>query len=215
MEKTASEKIKATKKKVQKVATVDKDEMKKQDAAQLEKDVKEIMDKLSAEQAEKNAEKAKQFGEWKKPRRGMKLDDPDHSRKPMEPPNYMRIPEFLDTNDGGRRRLKEEGYQYRWGRFKGTNPKVPAHRMKGWRPVMFDDYCKDTGWYERTPDGYIANGDCILIRISNDGYQKLVDEKNRLNAIRDRMGEDGFFAEAESLGIQSFKDHGDRLEFMT
>lgn len=96
------------------------------------------------------------------------------------------IPEF--AYDGTtKRRLRQPGMYYRWGRF----DKVPFHIAAGYRHVMYDDMVGNLGLYEKSADGHIHNGDVVLLQISERGRaanRAMIENRNRLQEAAVRRG---------------------------
>jgi len=95
-------------------------------------------------------------------------------------PDLTMFPEYVDV-DGERIRLRDSEKVYRWVRFRGRHPKVTQKRLKHWRSTRTNKGFESLG-FERTVEGYVVNGDCVLMEISRDGFNRL---RRDIEALRD------------------------------
>lgn len=124
-------------------------------------------------------------------------------------PDVTYIPEFLDLKGGGKRRLRHDNeFVYRWVRVLGENPRVPWRRTQGYRPMFYDEYCKDAvhDWERYGAEGFILNGDCILMRIPLRKYEELTRRKEVLDELYARKVEEDFDSQIREVGGTPFRE---------
>lgn len=185
---------------------VDREKIDERDAIEDQKAAQEALAKLKVREAELSEALAEDVGK-------MQERDPDrhltNATSPFMPADYTEIPEYITLDTGGRRRIKDPEVHYRWVRHQGRNPRVSSRRLRGWRPVLFDDKFIETGLYEKTREGYTANGDCILMWISKDGHDRIKAEIEAIRKLRSGDIDAGFHNEMSRLGMDSFDEDED------
>lgn len=184
---------------------VDRTKAKERDRQEDIKVAREVDAQLKKAEAELNQSVADDIGK-------MQERDPDlrlsNTAPSFKPPDYTEIPDMVDFNDGTRRRVIDPNHHYRWVRFQGRNPRVADRRLRGWRPVLYADTFEGSGLYEKA-GAYVANGDCILMYISKDGYEKIKREIAAIKALRSGAVDDQFHAEMDKIGLDSFEEDED------
>jgi hypothetical protein len=195
-----------TKKVVNKVPEVDREKIEEREAKMDAKAAAETLAKLREQEKELNDALADDLGK-------MQERDPErrltNATSPFMPDDYTEVPEYADLDGGGRRRIKDPEVKYRWVRYQGRNPRVSSRRLKGWRPVLYDDKFIGTGLYEKTVQGYSANGDCILMWISKDGHDRMRRDLEAIRKLRSGIVEDSFHNDMDNLGMDSFIEDED------
>lgn len=195
-----------TNKKVTKLPEVDREKIEERDAIEDQKAAQAALSKLKERETELEVALAEDMGKMQERDPDRRLTD---ATSPFMPADYTEIPEYADIDTGGRRRIKDPERKYRWVRHQGRNPRVSSRRLRGWRPVLFDDLFVGTGLYERTVQGYTANGDCILMFISRDGHDRIKAEIEAIRKLRSGSIDAGFHNEMARLGMDSFDEDED------
>ena len=89
----------------------------------------------------------------------------------------------------------------------------------GWRKFRYGDPLEGvqdgsfvgTGLFERTPEGWVQNIDCLLMRISKEGYEELQLDREDRNAAFEKEEEDKYFdafdEKASQLGLRGASAH--------
>jgi hypothetical protein len=124
-------------------------------------------------------------------------------------PDPTVVPEFLELRGGGKRRIRhDDEFVYRWVRTLGENPRVPWRRTQGYRHMFYDEYCKDTvcDWERFGAEGYILNGDCVLMRIPRRKHAELTRRKEALDELFDRKVTEDFDEAIKEVGGQPFRE---------
>lgn len=111
--------------------------------------------------------------------------------------DLTHIPEFIEG-----RRVIDSDKKYRWARL----DKVDYHRTLGYRPIIYDDVFKDTGYFEKEARGYVRLGDCILMAIPMRAYEVHQAEiRERLDRWEGKE-KDAFHNHGASLGVETIED---------
>jgi len=188
------------------VPEVDRSKAKERDRQEDIKVAMEVDAQLKQAEAELNQAVADDIGKMQERDPARRLTNTAPS---FMPPDFTEIPDMVDFNDGTRRPVKDPNRHYRWVRFQGRNPRVADRRLRGWRPVLYADTFEGSGLYEKTVNGYVANGDCILMWISMDGYEKIKRDIAAIKALRSGAVDDNFHSEMDKIGLESFEEDED------
>lgn len=128
--------------------------------------------------------------------------------------DWLYLPEFVTTQDGKdvrfvkyvkilghMRALTPDGqYLLRWchpGRFN-------RHLRQGFDFIKYDDVLEDTALYKKSTEGYIQNGDLFLMKISIDGFGRMLKQKLELQKSYEQYHEGEVTREAEKYNTKSF-----------
>jgi hypothetical protein len=139
--------------------------------------------------------------------------------------DWCYIPETIKVRDGSVRRISKHvrvmgqiryltadaEYLLRWchpGRFN-------RHQRQGFTFVLYNDLLEDTDAWAKSPEGYIKNGDLYLMKISIDGWGRMMRQKLDLEATQRAEHEGEITREAEKYNTKSFRSHPDGdIEFI-
>ena len=133
--------------------------------------------------------------------------------------DWLYIPESVKTQDGKDRRfskhvkilghvraLTPDGQNLlRWchpGRFN-------RHLRQGFDFIKYDDTLDGTAVYKKSTEGYIQNGDLFLMKISIDGFGRMLRQKLELRKSYEQYHEGEVTREAEKHNTKSFVAHED------
>lgn len=141
---------------------------------------------------------------------GMRAADGTSRRyNPHVIPDPTVIPKYLDLKHGGKRQIRhDDEFVYRWVRTLGENPRVPWRRTQGYRHMFFDEICKDAvhDWERYGAEGYILNGDCVMMRIPRRKHAELIRRKEALDELFDRKVSEDFDEMIKEVGGQPFRE---------
>jgi hypothetical protein len=85
--------------------------------------------------------------------------------------------------------------------------KIPIHQLRGWTPVFYDPTFAGTGLYQKSVEGWVLNGDTILLSISRNGHERLRKEirdryESQVGAIKEE-----FHIEGERSGVTTYEEN--------
>lgn len=139
--------------------------------------------------------------------------------------DWLYIPEVIYLNDGSTRKitrhielagvpkvLTADGeYLLRWchpGRFN-------RHQRQGFSFIKYDDMFLNTDAFKKSTEGYVQNGDVYLMKISIDGFARMLKQKMELRASMEASTVGEVTREAEKYNTKSFEINPDgSLEFV-
>lgn len=187
----------------------------------LNADVGAEMDYLEAENAkaaakikEAEADVAKELDKWMSDER---QDDKRVSRKLglFDYPDPTYVPEFLYRKDGTKVRTIPQGFRHRWVRALGNRSRIAAMRARGYRPLFYDDICKDTDhdWERFGVEGWILNGDTVLMVIEERRAQEWDDLVQQRRDLFDKEAEEHMAELGDRYGVPTFRESGGKREF--
>ena len=133
--------------------------------------------------------------------------------------DWLYIPEYFKTQDGKQRHfskhvkilghvraLTPDGQSLlRWchpGRFN-------RHLRQGFDFIMYDDILDGCAVYKKSTEGYIQNGDLYLMKMSIDGFGRMLRQKLELRKSYEQYHEGEITREAEKHNTKSFRAHED------
>lgn len=186
-----------------KVAEVDAKKRREATAKKDAEEAQQLANELAAKKAEAELEMQSQVKAWQDHEEALKLEK--HSPA-WRVPDYTEFPDRITLPDGTTRTLKHPGYQYRWTRYKGQSPRLPLAKIKGWKPVRYDERFEGTEMYEKTIEGYVLNGDVILMEISDSGMERLQQDKKALYDSMTGGVESQFHADGAREGVRTFRE---------
>jgi hypothetical protein len=197
------------------VAEVDKNKRKDADVgAELEfemQQAKEVGEKLAAAQAEATAELNKWLDEDL--RQEFKIAETIGLH---DVPDPTAIPRYVYKRDGTRVQVWDpERESPRWVRAIGRHPRVSWRRTQGYRPKFWSDLDGAiTDWERFGAEGYILNGDCILMTIDRRRKEALdaLIEKRKQMVSQD--AEARWAEQAARAGVPAFRERGSKKEFL-
>ena len=144
-------------------------------------------------------------------------------------PDPLYIPEYVDVNDGTTRRvalfrvirgqrhtLTADGQRkFRW--CKKDSQRIAIHKSYGYRFSSYSSLFANTGLFEQGPGDMVLNGDLVLMEISLDGWERLHEEKMRLQLMLEGSHINDLAAEGERYGVPTFVEDRNRgvREFLT
>lgn len=193
---------------IKRVAPVLKEEIAKQDAAATAKEAQQIVADLQAKQDDTNKEEAARIAKYSK------RDEPlsDHTDYTMAA-DYTYVPDHVDV-DGVRRDLKDPNKNYRWGRYHNRGyGKVDIHRLRGWKPVMYDPIFTDTNMFRKSVEGWVLNGDIVWLEISKSGFARLQAEKQKRYDQLTAGVKSEFANTGAKAGVDTFEEIDGRQEY--
>lgn len=190
----------ATPKKVVNVPEVDKAKRDERDKEEMQKFIDQLTAELETKKAELEAEMRRDMEKYMTREPELEPKRPPVTNV-MKPVDYTEIPNrvYKKGSDEVAWR-KDPNNEYRLTRYRGEHPNVGGARAKGWRPLMWADSFQDTDHYEKTPEGYVLVGDCIIMYMSKPEYIKRIKLP-----VRERLAQryntpvDMFREEAEAM----------------
>lgn len=153
---------------------------------------------------EMEAEAAKELEKWMEKDRDLPMAD---ELGLGDVPDPTVIPKYLRRVGGGPDvMLIPDDKHPRWVRAIGRNPRISWRRTQGYRPLLYDDYCKDTvhDWERFGAEGYILNGDCILMVIDKRKKEALDAQKRKRDELYTSRSEEDFRETAKQIGVQTY-----------
>lgn len=139
--------------------------------------------------------------------------------------DWLYIPETIPLKDGGTRRitkhveimghvriLSSDGlYLLRWchpGRFN-------RHQRQGFDFIKYEDMFEGTNFYKKSNEGHIQNGDLYLMKISIDGFGRMLKQRLELQRTYEKAHEGEVTRAAEQYNTKSFRTQPDGgIEFI-
>jgi hypothetical protein len=132
----------------------------------------------------------------------------------VEDPFY--IPEVVHTYDGIARRVAnhrvisgsmhtltaDSQRKYRWCR----PDKINLHKRRGFGFSKYKELFQDTGLFEEGSGSTVRNGDNILMEISLDGWERMCEERDRLQAQLSGSEGNELFQEGNARGVPTFRE---------
>lgn len=165
---------------------------------------------VEIDEVQKTPDMPKRWGD----RGGLTIASPGNI---VDDPTY--IPEIVKTRDGVARHVsnhriidgqmhtltKDSREKYRWCRDDGR--KIPIHQRRGYRFERYSQTFADTGLFTEGPGDTVKNGDLLLMKIYLGAWEKMREEKLRLqSALEGNQGNELFSAGA-SAGVPTFKEN--------
>jgi len=184
------------------VAPVFKEEAKAKEKLFTEAEVREVVERMTRDQEEKNKKTAADITGYEKYDGDRQLQDNFPHRSSDHPTDFTYIPDYVYVG-GAKRILKDSEKRYRWGRYSlpgdGLN-KLPIHQLRGWRPVPYKPTYTDTGLFRESVEGWVLQGDTVLLEISQDGYARLKKEIQNRYEHMTRAVKDTFANDVQRVG---------------
>lgn len=167
-------------------------------------------EKAAQKIADAEEEVTKELARWMTDER---LDDMKLANTPglFDYPDPTKVPEYLRKYDGTKVRVIPEGYRHRWVRALGNRSRIAWRRAQGYKPRFFDDICKDAehDWERYGAEGWILNGDCVLMIIEERRAQALDNLIAKRKAMFDSEAEEHLTELGDRYNVEVFRERPD------
>ena len=197
------------------VSEVNKDKRKDADiGAELEfemQQAKEAGEKLATAQAEMT----KELNKWLDPGLRQDLKVADHMIGLHDVPDPTYVPRYLYKKDGTRVEVYNPEFEFiRWVRAIGGRSRVSWRRLQGYRPKFFAELQgAESDWERHGAEGYILNGDCILMTIERRKKEALDALIKRRKEMFSQEAEAQWAEKAAQAGVSAFRETDSKKEF--
>jgi hypothetical protein len=109
------------------------------------------------------------------------------------------IPEYVETFDGRRRRIRPDGIAFRWASWE----RIPERKRQGYRFVIYNDLFEDTGLFERDVNGRVVNGDAVLMYIGKEQLAKIAAAVAQRRKLMEDGAAESFHTDAHAIARQA------------